>query len=92
MRGRSLLIDSGDMVVAGEKVESTAARAAQLRTYVKDGELHEEALNLLGDERVLRAANESEPTLLQLAAINGRVTVAEELLTRGVASVDDVCR
>eukprot|EP01043_Picozoa_sp_COSAG02_P010481 COSAG02_NODE_369_length_23680_cov_36.650609_2_plen_230_part_00 len=40
----------------------------------------------------MRVANESEPTLLQLAAINGRVAVAEELLTRGVARVDAVCQ
>ena len=47
---------------------------------------------MLTDEGVLRVANESEPALLQLAAINGRVVMAEELLTRGVARVDAVCR
>ena len=37
-------------------------------------------------------ANATEPTLLQLAAVNGRVAVARELLDRGVANADGACR
>lgn len=80
-----VLSNSGDMA-------STATLAAQLRAFVRDGELHDEASALLGDELVLRLANGSEPTLLQLAAINGRVAMAEALLASGVACADAVCR
>ena len=37
-------------------------------------------------------ANATEPTLLQLAAVNGRVAIAKELLDRGVVDADNACR